>query len=159
MARSAIALLSQPRQGGTTPPGGQASGACLARRPAIGSRGVGRIRLGYSRRTLLRRVRVQPVRRTRAAYRYCTKRGSGRVTAVFSRSGRVELIVSTARAAAFQRSYATRRRMGAGLFRASPGSPRLLGVSRGRVRFVAVASDRLLRNPRRLVRDLRLAQR
>jgi hypothetical protein len=105
---------------------------------------------------------VAPVRRTRDTHRYCTKRGSGQVTAVFSnrsRAGRVELVVSTAPAAAFQRAYPTRRRMASGLFRASPNGRRLLGVRRGRVRFVAVASDRLLRSPRRLARDLRLARR
>jgi hypothetical protein len=84
------------------------------------------------------------------------------VTAVFSkrsRAGRVELIVSSARAAAFGRAYPTRRRMAPGLFRASPHSTRLLGVRHGRVRFVAVASRRALRSPRRLLRDLRLARR
>jgi lysophospholipase L1-like esterase len=159
MARSAIAQLSKPRPGGTADQGGSGSGACLARRPAVGSRGVGRIRIGYSRRALARRVPVQPVRRRRGAYEYCTKHGAGRVTAVFSRGGRVELVVSTAPAAAFRRAYPTRRRMDAGLFRSSPRGQRLLGVRRGRVRFVAVASDRLLRNPRRLLRDLRLARR
>jgi hypothetical protein len=49
--------------------------------------------------------------------------------------------------------------MASGLFRASPRSSRLIGMRRGRVRFVAVAGDRVLRNPRRLVRDLRLAVR
>ena len=160
MARSVLALLSKPRGQGGTPEGGSAG--CLARRPAIGSRGVGRIRLGYTRRALARRVPIAPVRRTRDTRRYCTKGGSGRVTAVFSkrgRAGRVELILSTAPARAFQRSYPTRRRMAPGLFRASPRSARLLGVSRGRVRFVAVASERALRSPRRLLRDLRVARR
>jgi hypothetical protein len=99
------------------------------------------------------------VRRTRAAYRYCTKRGSGQVTAVFSKRGRVELVLSTAPSAAFQRAYPARRRVASGLFRASPRSSRLLGVRGGRVRFVAVAGDNALRNPRRLVRDLRVAVR
>ena len=161
IARSAIAQLSQPRPGGTTTPQGGSAG-CLARRPAIGSRGVGRVRLGYSRAALARRVPVAPVRRTRDIQRFCTKRRSGSVTAVFSKRsgvGRVELILSTARSAAFQRSYPTRRRIAPGLFRASPESTRLLGVSRGRVRFMAVASQRVLRHPRRLLRDVRLARR
>jgi hypothetical protein len=102
---------------------------------------------------------VGPVRRTRPAYRYCTKRGSGRVTAVFSKRGRVELVFSTAPAAAFQRAYPTRLRIASGLFRASPRSSRLLGVRGGRVRFVAVAGDTVLRDPRRLVRDLGIAAR
>jgi lysophospholipase L1-like esterase len=161
MARSAIAQLSKPRPGASNPPqAGPAS--CLARRPAIGSRGVGRIRLGLTRGALARRVAPAPVRRTRYAQRYCTKGGSGSVTAVFSkrsRAGRVELILSTAPAAAFRRAYPTRRRLAPGLFRASPRSTRVLGVSRGRIRFIAVASKRVLRSPQRLRRDLRLARR
>ena len=154
MARSAIAQLKKPRPGGIGTPGG--SSRCLARRPAVGGRGIGRIRLGVTRRAL-GRLAVAPARRTRTAYRYCTKRGSGRVTAVFSKSGRVELILSSAPSGAFQRAYRTRRRIASGLFRASPRSSRLLGVRGGRVRFVAVASDRVLLNPRRLLRDLRVA--
>lgn len=157
MARSAIAKLSKPPgQGGTPTQGGSAS--CLARRPAIGSRGIGRIRLGHTRRAL-GRLAVAPTRRTGSAYRYCTKRESGHVTAVFSKLGRVELVLSTAPAAAFERGYPTRRRVASGLFRASPRSSRLLGVQHGRVRFVAVAGDHILRDPRRLLRDLRLAVR
>ena len=168
MARSAIAQLNKPQPGGaqpgggTTTPQGGGSAGCLARRPAIGSRGVGRIRLGQTRAGARAPADRADAPRTRAAYRYCTKRGSGSVTAVFSnrsRGGRVELILSTAPAAAFQRAYPTRRRLGPGLFRASPRSRRLLGVSRGRVRFVAVVGDKALRSPRRLARDLRLAVR
>ena len=156
MARSAIAQLKKPRPAGTTSPGGSAG--CLARRPAVGGRGIGRIRLGHTRRAL-GRLAVAPARRTRAAYHYCTKRGSGQVTAVFSKSGRVELILSSAPSGAFQRTYPTRRRIASGLFRASPRSARLLGVRGGRVRFVAVAGDKVLRNPRTLLRDLRVAAR
>lgn len=167
MARSAIALLSRPRQAGS-------GSACLARRSAIGARSIGRIRLGSTRRGIPRRVRVGPVSRTRDTYRYCTTGGSGPVTAVFSnrgRGGRVELVVTTALGhgnrnvrvrsggAAFERAYPNRRRVAPGLYRATPHSARLFGVRRGGVRFVAVASARLLRNPRRLLRDLRLARR
>ena len=156
MARSAIAQLTKPRPGATGSPGGSSS--CLARRPAVGGRGIGRIRLGQTRRAL-ERLAVAPVRRTRAAYRYCTKRGAGQVTAVFSKRGRVELILSTAPSGAFQRAYPKRRRIASGLFRASPRSSRLLGVRGGRVGFVAVVSDRVMHSPRRLVRDLRVAAR
>ena len=156
MARSAIAQLKKPRPGGTSSPAG--SSRCLAHRPAIGGRGIGRIRLGLTRGAL-GRLPVAPVRRTRAAYRYCTKGGAGLVTAVFSKRGRVEFILSTAPSAAFQRAYPTRQRIASGLFRASPRSSRLLGVRGGRVRFVAVAGDRVLRSPRSLVRDLRIAAR
>ena len=40
-------------------------GRCLSRRSPIGPRNIGRIRLGYTRAQILRRVRVQPERRTR----------------------------------------------------------------------------------------------
>ena len=50
MARSAIAQLKKPRPGGQTTQGG--SSGCLAHRPAVGGRGIGRIRLGYTRRAL-----------------------------------------------------------------------------------------------------------
>jgi hypothetical protein len=49
--------------------------------------------------------------------------------------------------------------MARGLFRASPRGGRLLGVRGGRVRFVAVASNRVVGTPRRLLRDLRQALR
>ena len=156
MARSTIAQLKKPRPAGTTSPGG--STVCLARRPAVGGRGIGRIRLGATRRAL-GRLAVAPVRWTRAAYIYCTKRGSGRVAAVFSKRGRVELILSSAPSAAFQRAYPARRRIASGLFRASPRSSRLLGIRGGRVRFVAVVGNGPLRNLRRLVRDLSVAAR
>ena len=145
-----------------TPAGCDARGRsrCLARQSPIGARNIGRIRLGYSRARLLRRVPVRPARR-RHVYRYCVEGRSGKVTAVFSkpsRRGRVELVTTTARghgnrrvrvrsrAAAFRRAYPRRRRIGRGLYRAGPGSPRLIGLRRGRVRFIAVAGRRLLRD-------------
>jgi len=155
MARSAIAQLSKPRPGGGTNTA-NGSRSCLARRPEVSRLRIGRIRLGYTRRAL-GRLAVAPTRRKRAVFRYCTKRRSGHVSAVFSKRGRVELVLSTAPAAAFKRDYPSRRRMGSGIFRASSRSSRLLGVRHGRVRFVAVARHRLLRHPRRLARDLRLA--
>ena len=144
---------------------------CLARRSPIGPRGIGRVRLGRTR-ARLRRLRVQPSRRTRYTYRYCVRGGSGRVTAVFSsrsRRGKTRLITTTARghgnrrvrvrsrASRFRRAYRRRVRVSRGVYRASPGSPRLFGVRRGRVRFIAVASRDLLRSPRRLRRYLRRA--
>jgi hypothetical protein len=145
-----------------------AAGRCLARRSPIGPRNIGRIRIGYTRRRLLR-VPVRPVSRTRHAYRYCVSGRSGRVTAIFSRPGRrgrVELVATTARghgnrrvlvrsrAAAFRRAYPGRRRIAAGLYRAGTHSPRLFALRRGRVRLIAVATPRLLRDPRALRRAL-----
>ena len=144
---------------------------CLSRRSPIGPRNIGRIRLGDTRRRLLR-LAVKPLRRTRRSYRYCVKGGAGGVSAVFSsRSsrGRVRLVTTSARghgnrhvrvrsrAASFRRAYPNRRRMGRGLYRANPRSPRTFGIRRGRVRFIAVADRRVLRKPRALRRYLRLA--
>jgi hypothetical protein len=145
---------------------------CLARRSPIGASNIGRIRVGATRRALLRDVRVTPIGRTRRSYLYCVKGLPGRVTAVFSsrsRKGRVSLVRTTARAhgnrrvrprsstTAFRRAYPNARRMARGLYRTGQLSTRLVGVRQGRVRFIAVASPRLLRNPRELQRALRLA--
>jgi triacylglycerol esterase/lipase EstA (alpha/beta hydrolase family) len=134
---------------------------CLARCSPIGRKNIGRIRLARSRRQLLRRVRPRPVRRTGYTYRWCVKRSSGRVIAVFSRRsprGRSRLVVTTARGHRMRRvgrGVSTRRllrrfrharRISRRLYRAGPHSRRLFGVRRGRVRFVAVADRRLIRN-------------
>jgi hypothetical protein len=149
-------------------PGQAGSRRCLARRSPIGPRNIGRIRIGYTRRRL-GRVPVTPVRTTRRSYRYCVKRSSGRVTAVFSKRGRVALVVTTARAhgnrgvrpggsgRAVRRAYSRRAAIGRGLYRANRRSPRLIGIRKGRVRFIAVANRSLLGNKRALRRHLRLA--
>jgi lysophospholipase L1-like esterase len=171
MARSAIAVLSRPRGGG---PGGEAGHrSCLARRAALGRNRLGRVRLGFTRARLLL-LRVDPVTRTPSSFRYCTKGGGGAVTAVFSSrrtSGRVELVLTTSprhvsrrvhrgsSAAALKRAYPHRRRIARGLYRASPRSHRIFGVAHRRVSFAAVAAPRVLRHPRRLVRDLKVALR
>jgi hypothetical protein len=160
---------------GAWPSGAGGSGAeggrtCLARRSPIGPRNIGRVRLGYTRGRLLR-LPVQPIRRTRRSSRYCVKGSRGRVTAVFSRRGRVVLVRTTARvhgnrgvrpggpARAVRRAYSRRRTVRPGLYRANGRSPRLIGVRGGRVRYFAVATRQLLRSPHALNRHLRLAVR
>jgi pimeloyl-ACP methyl ester carboxylesterase len=153
---------------------------CFTRRANVGRRGIGRIRLGRSRAGLLRRatgVSADPIRRTRHSLRWCvkrrlTRRRRGRVTATFrsaARSSGVQLITSTVRgmgngrvrvgssAARVRRAYPARRGLGGGLFQARPGSRRIVGLRRGKVRFVGVASRRLLRNRAALRRALRRA--
>jgi hypothetical protein len=157
----------------STPPiAGEGPGGriCLARRSPIGPRNIGRVRLGLTR-ARLRTLRVQPIEITRRSYRYCAKTSSGAVVAVFSRRGRVALVLTTAsghgnrrvrpgsRARAFRRAYPRRRAIARGLYRAGPRSRRLIGVRNGRVRFFAVTSRRMLRNERALARHLRLARR
>jgi hypothetical protein len=58
---------------------------------------------------------------------------------------------------ALRRAYPRRRPLGRGLFRQNRRSPRLVGVRGGRIRYVAVANSRLLRNKRLLRRYLELA--
>jgi hypothetical protein len=164
MARSAIAVLSRSpggSSGGTTPGLKALGGArCMARHPRIGARRVGRIRLGMTRRALARRVPFAPAKRAGRAWIYCTKHASGRVSAVFSkrsRRGRVELTLSTAPSRAFKQRYPHRQRLGSGLFRTAPGSPRMIYVRHGRVLLVAVMRKDLFHKPRRLSRDLALA--
>jgi hypothetical protein len=157
-----------PVGGGAGAGGGGDGRTCLARRSPIGPRNVGRVRLGYTR-SRLQRIPVTPIRKTRRAFHYCVKRSSGRVTAVFSRRGRVALVTTTARvhgnrllrpgapARAVRRAYSRRRAIRPGLYRANRRSRRLIGVRRGRVRFFAVTNRQLLRRPRALGRHLRLA--
>ena len=149
-------------------PFGAGERRCLARRSPIGPRNIGRVRLGYGRARLLA-LPVTPIRRTRRSYSYCVKGSSGRVSAVFSRRGRVALVATTARVhgnrgvrpgssvRAVRRAYSRSRALGRSLYRANPGSPRLIGFRRGRVRFLAVADRRLLRSRSALRRHLRLA--
>jgi predicted acyl esterase len=147
-------------------------GRCLATRSPIGPRNIGRIRLGYTRSRLLRRVTVQPEHRTPRTYRYCVKGRSGRVVAVFSsrsRRGKATLVTTTARghgnrnvrarskASRFRRAYPRRRRILSGVYRANPRSPRLFGIRHGRVTFIAVATKNVLRSRRTLRRLLRRA--
>lgn len=168
MARSAIATLRRPRPTRPALPS-PGSRACLARRSPIGMENIGRIRLGYTWRALLTRVRVPPVTRAKRAFAYCIKGGVGRVTAVFSAAGRVQLVTTTALGhgnrrvrvrsgiRAFRRAYPNRRQVAPGLFRAGPKSPRLFGLRQGRVRFIAVASRSLLSGPQGLRPSLRRA--
>lgn len=164
MARSVLGALGQSSAGiPASPPTtgtGPRAAVCLSRSPAIRSRSIGRARLRATRRGLARRVRVRPARRTRMTQIWCTKGGTGRVAAVFSkrsRAGRVELLLSTAPSRAFRRAYPRRQRIAKGLFFASRHSNRLIWKRRGKVVFVAVMTKRVRGSYKRLGRDLRLA--
>jgi hypothetical protein len=128
---------------------------CLARRARIGSHGVGRVRIGSTKRALLRRA-PKPRRRTRRAWRWCVKGSRGAVRAVFSHRGRVALVATTAPGHHVSRLHAGARvRTLRTVYRLGPRSHRLIGVRGGRVRYIAVASPALLRSPGRLGRYLR----
>jgi predicted acyl esterase len=143
---------------------------CLARRSPIGPRNIGRVRLGMTKRQLLRRVPA-PRRRTRRAWRWCVKGGGGTVRAAFDRKGRVELALTTAPHHGNRRihpgistrrlraAYPRRRAIGRALFRANPRSPRLIGVRRGKVTYIAVAPRKLIGKRKSLSAYLRLARR
>jgi S-formylglutathione hydrolase FrmB len=138
--------------------GGSSAKRCLARRAQVGSRGVGRVRLGSTRRALLRNT-PPPRRRSRRSWRWCVDRSRGAVRAVFTPRGRVALVATTApghrasrvhpgaRVRILSRAYPGRRALYPGLYRAGPRSRMLIGVRRGRVRYLAVASPSLLRSP------------
>ncbi len=173
MSRSALAVLSQPRQqAGPGTGGGPVGGSpvCLARRSRVSGRGIGRIRLG-AKRAALGRIRVAPTQRSRARVRWCTN-GGGQLTAVFSsrkRTARVVFVATTAPGhrirrvhsdsskAALARAYPKRVRLTRGLFLSSRRGNALFGVSRGRVSFIAVAGRGALRHVGPLNRALRLA--
>jgi hypothetical protein len=147
------------------------SNGCLSRRSSIGRLNIGRIRLNRTRRTL-QRIRVQPRHRTSRTFRYCARRSSGRVVAVFSshsRKARTRLVTTTApyhrmrrvgrgsSSRRFRHAFPHRVKIARGLYKAGRHSRRLFGIRRGKVRFVAVADRKLIRKPKTLRRYLRRA--
>jgi len=150
-----------------TGPGSTARG-CLSRSAPIGRRGIGRVRLGMTRKALARRLPA-PQRKTRRSWRWCVKGGTGMVSAAFTKSGRVALVASTAsrrgkRAVSpgsstslLRRRYPHRTRVGRAIVRANPRSTRIVGLRAGKVRHVAVTTSRTIARPRLLRGYLRRA--
>ncbi len=145
------------------------AGECLPRRMRIGKTRIGPIRLGMSKRTLLRRV-AAPVRRGRRAYRWCIDGSRGKkVSATFDRRGRVTLVTSTSRqqssrrvrpgsrARSLRRAFRRRKALIRGVVRGHNRTRLLFGVRRGRVAYVGVSSRGLLKSGRSLKRHLRYA--
>lgn len=139
--------------------------SCLARRAAIGTGGIGRLELGVTRERLRSSPRLAAVTTTSRSprrYRYCVKASRGRVTAVFGRATQVELLAATAASYGSRgvrpgvslrrarRAFGGLRRVSRTVYRLGPNSRRIIGVRRGRVRFVGVASMRALRSKRLL---------
>jgi hypothetical protein len=125
---------------------------CRARGERFSARGLGKtLRLGDSTQAALYRA-GQPSSRVGRSYRYCAARGRGRVAAVFNRSGRVALIVSTVPG-----DRAGRVTVGNHLRAAGASGSYFYGLSSGRVRFIAVASRTELSSRTRLSADLRAA--
>jgi hypothetical protein len=99
------------------------------------------------------------------------KGGKGTVSAAFTRTGRVALVATTAplhgnrrihpgaRVRALRGAYPRSRSLGRTLVQAGPSSPRLLGIRRGKVRYIAVASRGTIRKRHTLRAYLRYATR
>ncbi len=146
---------------------------CLSGRSPIGRGNIGRVRLGLSRKGLQssrRLARVGALKRGARVYRYCVRRTNRRVTAVFGKGGKVELITTAARRHGNRRvrvgqsarrlsAFPKRRRAGRGIFRLSARDRRIVGVRKGKIRFFGVASRRVLKqgNRRALARYVRRA--
>ena len=156
----------QPAQ--RTPSRASGANRCLPRSLRIGSRGIGRIRVGQRRAQVVRRAGARGTRR-RSSLRYCVQRG-GRVSVVFSRRGRAQLVVTSARghrarrgvaprgrASRLRRVYGARRAIRRGRYVVVPSKRLVFGVRRARIRWVAVVDRRLARSPRLLRSQLRRA--
>ena len=152
-----------PRRGRRRP--GSTTRGCLSRSAAIGRRGIGRVRLGMTRKALARNLPA-PRRKTKRSWRWCVKGGTGAVSVAFAK-GRVALVGTTAsREGALspgsstrrlRRRYPHRTAVGRALVRASPRSTRVFGIRGAVVRHVAVTASRTLARPRLLRGYLRAA--
>jgi hypothetical protein len=142
-----------------------ATSSCLARRSPIGPAGIGRLKLGLTRKALGSSARLSSVSaptKSSKRYRYCVKGSRGHVTAVFGKGTRVELLVATAGSYGNHgvhpgvslrkatRTFRGLRRVSSSVYRLSSRSRRIIGVRRGTVRFVGVASKRALGSGRLL---------
>jgi hypothetical protein len=112
-----------------------ASEPCLPRRARISRLGVGGVRLGLTRRRLLSRLPA-PRTRTARSWRWCVV-GGGRVVAAFAR-GRVLLVRTNARGHRRGRMRPGARAIGRRTVRAGARTVLVLGVRRGRIRYVTV---------------------
>jgi len=150
-----------PGAGGATP---GASDGCLPPRFSVSRSGLGRLKLGITRRRL-RASTLAPARVPGTSTKrdlFCLKGGAGRITAVYGRGSRVELLTATVpvrgigrvrpgtRLPTAKRSFRRLRRVGSGVYRLGPRSRRIAIVRRGRVRSVGVASARVVRSSRLL---------
>lgn len=170
-----------PGGGGSAPGGGTAGSvlgsrstgaapSCLARRARLGSRGVGRLRIGHQPPRIERR-QGRPAATGERAYRYCIS-GGGVAVVVFSRKGDARLILTTGRrheaigsagpgdpVAKIRRTYpGTYKTPVRGLYATRRSSRVLFAFQRGRVAWAGVADRRLLKSRVLLRRYVRLAR-
>lgn len=141
--------------------------SCLAERSPVGATHIGRLNLGVTRTRLLvtrSLARVTPPAMTATRFRYCVQSSRGSVTAVFGREKKVELLVATAgsygnrgvrpgvSSKTLRDKYPHRRLAGSGVYRISRTSRQVVGVRKGKVKFVGVVSSRVLKS-KRLLRE------
>ena len=144
---------------------------CLSGQARIGRGRIGRIRLGYTRKRLLR-LPVRTPTQTPRSFRYCVEGATGYTAAVFSSrsdDARSKLVLTTvpghgnrrtrvgSSATRFREKYPDRVRVGRGLYRGSPTSARVFGVSDGRVQFIGLATADVVAKPKKLRRYVRLS--
>ena len=166
LVRGAEAYLQMwERADGVRPP------TCRAAQRRFTPRGMGEIRIRMSPEQLLRSA-GQPERRIARTWTYCADGSKGgRVRVAFTSGGHVALVGSTARlhrsdgVGAGSRASRIRRSSraygrGVRLRRKATGSGNrvVYGVRKGKVTFVAVASQTAARTPKRLAAYLRLAR-
>jgi hypothetical protein len=133
--------------------------SCLASHSSIGPRRIGRIGLGVTRKRLLTAARlatVTPPAATSNRARYCVKGSKGHVIAVFGKGSAAQLVVATAgrygnrgvrpgtRLATARRRFRGLREVTPTVYRLSRHSRRIVGIRKGRVRYVGVAGARAL---------------
>jgi hypothetical protein len=133
--------------------------SCLASRSSIGRTRIGRIGLGTTRSRLLTSAKlatVRPPAATSKRARYCVKGSKGHVIAVFGKGAKVQFLAATAgrygnkgvrpgvRLATAKRRFRGLRRVTPTVYRLSRRSRRIVGIRRGRVRYVGVAGSRAL---------------
>jgi hypothetical protein len=119
-------------------------------------------RLGYDTFQQLQKVRRQPLVRGRA-WRYCVREPRtyerARLIVVFSKAGKVEMIVTTAKSHRAAGIGVKDKLAGKAIQtrRAGKGNSFVYGVRKGRVRYVGLASKAAAKNGHTLRRYLRLA--
>jgi hypothetical protein len=131
-------------------------------------RGLGGFRLGLIEPSIERRAGKPSMVRGRVS-RWCV-RGGGSVRVMYGRDGRALAIASTARGhhagrvaprarlRSLRRAYPHLHRIRRGMYVTRRGSRVVFGLRAGRVRYVAVATRKLARHPKRYRANLVRAQ-
>jgi len=144
-----------------------ARSGCLRRTLRVTRRGIGPVRVGSSRKQLLRSA-GPPRNRSRLRWRWCVA-GGGHVSAAFERGGRSARLVGTtasrhrargvgrgSRAQRARQRFPNARRLRRGVLESRARGGRVVfGIRRGRVRYVATAGTRVRasRRPLRMLLD------